>query len=352
MTPGRVDLPPSGRAVVPFAVASNGYPVLTVKIPRGERRAALDLTQPFGSISAQSVGRQPSDASLNFLRFPTVQLGEAVLHDPSFLLEDIPENTLDAVGQRRLPAVLGVRLFQDVLLTIDGPNRQLVLEHGSLPPPDGADVLPFRTDMMGRPSVQVAVGKQKYWFALSTGTAPDLYIPDGRKRDFRTSDRTVREDQISLVAGPYYMQVARLSDDLVLGRHVLARPYPLFGDWNKPALGWGYLKHFAITIDQKNKRIRFTRAQQGPIVHRRMVPGFQMAQGTREVVSVFPGSGAERVGLRPGDIIRSIGAPQWADARPAGNETGPVAADGNLPVVVSRRGGMMPLLVPVKEALP
>jgi hypothetical protein len=350
MTPARVELP-GGRAVVPFD-DTPGHPVLTVGLPRGDKQAALDLTQPFGSISYQSVGRRASGAVLDFLKFPSVRVGSAIFHNPSFLLEDVPEGQPDWAGVRTLPAVMGVRLFQDVLLTIDGPHRQLVLEKGSLPPPDGAEILPLRTDMMGRPSVQVSVGGRRFWVGLSTAIPDDVHIPDARRKDFPGTGRTIRQDQISLNAGPFYGLLARLDEDFVLGRHVMTRPLVDFGDYGKPALGWGYLRHFAITIDQKNKRVRFARTDRGPIRHQRLVAGFQLDPRTGEVVNVFPGSGAERVGMRRGDRIAAIGGKPWNRLRPAINEFHTVAGGTAVPVIVGREGRLVRLLVPVQEALP
>jgi hypothetical protein len=346
MTPGKIDLP-GGRAVVPFEERARGYPVLTVTLPRGDRQAALDLTQPFGSISYQAVGRKASGALLDFLRFPAVRLGDAVLRDPSFLLDDVPEADLSW----RMPAVLGVRLFQDILLTIDGPNRQLVLERGSLPPPDGAEVLPLRTDVMGRPSVQVTVGSRRVWLRLSTGMAPAMLVPEKRKSMFPGTERTIRQDQLSLTAGPFYQYLARLDDDVVIGRHVLTRPMVHLSNVDEPALGWAYLRHFAVTIDQKNKRVRFARAAGDPIRHRMLVPGFQIESATLTVTNVFPGSGAERAGMRTGDRIVSIGGVPLTRVYPINPEFPPAAGGDAVWVVLEREGQQMRLLVPVEEPL-
>ena len=71
-------------------------------------------------------------------------------------------------------------------------------------------------------------------------------------------------------------------------------------------LGSDVLAHFAVTLDQKNDRIRFARATEGPIeVPSVRTLGFGLDRGQR-VTSVIPDTAADRAGLRVGDRVTAI----------------------------------------------
>ena len=88
-------------------------------------------------------------------------------------------------------------------------------------------------------------------------------------------------------------------------------------------IGSRILENFAVTLDQKNSRVRFARKDTSPIVPPpyRLV-GFRLQREEEGFVvwGVMPGSPAQRAGIKNGDIVVTIndkpvaevyGLPAW-----------------------------------------
>ena len=164
---------------------------------------------------------------------------------------------------------------------------------------------------------------------------------------------SVRADQISLRAGPLYQQLARTKDDMRIGEFAFHRPIVITSDrYRAPTLGMGVLRHYDITFDLKNKRARFRPARPGV---QRGLPtvrwGFQVAEQSMVISSVFRGSGAESAGLQKGDLLVSVNditdvtgwlVPEkfWPDA------------DSNIKVKIKRDDVEQTLVVKVRQAIP
>jgi predicted aspartyl protease len=261
-------------------------------------------------------------------------------------------------GEGTGDGALGLMLFHNVLLTIDFPNNRLILEPGNLPPPDGRDVLPMKLDAAGHAFVPIRVGTREVWAMIDTGFSSGLAVPTAEARQFPGTSRSVTGDLVTTWHGTVRSKTARLTEPLRVGRQVFHRPVVDVGISNDVVLGIEYLQHFAITIDQRNGRARFTRRANGPIEFgplRR--PGFTVDPDTNLVTDVIPNSHASRAGLRVGERVLRIGvrtdAPPSKRPAPARTQLGfsavtpgdADAAEGYAPNASTKGDGLPDVLV-------
>ena len=66
--------------------------------------------------------------------------------------------------------ILAFKTFAECLVTLDYPNRRLVLERGELPPPDGKNTLDY-ADQHNIPVLQLEVGDATIPIAIDSGAA-------------------------------------------------------------------------------------------------------------------------------------------------------------------------------------
>jgi hypothetical protein len=161
-----------------------------------------------------------------------------------------PEDELDGV--------LGVGLFEDHLLTLDYPAHKVRIEKGSLPPADGREILDFEA-RHGIPSLRIKVGDLEVAADVDSGNSRgELVLPasylgqvplEGEPREVGSARTTFNEVKI---------KQARLKGSVRIGAQSVERPLVDFVDiFPVASLGDAFLRRFAVTIDQKNHRIRF-----------------------------------------------------------------------------------------------
>jgi hypothetical protein len=170
-------------------------------------------------------------------------------------------HTVSLALGRNVDGLIGYPAFRDVLLTLDYPAEEIRISRGGLPRPDGREIFPYRG--FRRPHLDAEVG--------------------GRR-----------------------MKV--LADAIHLGPLTFEAPIvTLVGD--ESLVGWHVLRHFVLTFDQKQKRIRMQSHGTDPI---RLASWVGMGVGIYprseglEILEVFAGTSAEAAGLRTGDLIVAI----------------------------------------------
>jgi hypothetical protein len=265
---------------------------------------------------------------------------------------DLPDSSDDPV---RIDGLLGLPLFRDVLLTLDYPRSRLRVERGDLPPPDGEEVLPMQIAAGGRALVPLRVGRREVWANIDTGLAAGLVVPDWAVAAFPGAERSVEGgDRFRFVAGVSPpSRAARLTEDVRLGRHVIRRPVVSVGVGDEPAIGTEYLSHFAVTLDQKNRRIRFDRLKMGAIeIPPLLRPGFQLDPASGVVEHVVPGGGAEGAGLRVGDRVTAVEGTPLAEFMRRGPRDAAAGRPDALSVEVQRGGRRLRFDVPPTVVVP
>ncbi|MDE3199582.1 MAG: aspartyl protease family protein [Acidobacteriota bacterium] len=153
--------------------------------------------------------------------------------------------------------VLGFTLFRDFLLTLDFPNRQIVLTRGALKPDGGKSVLPFRMPH-GVPIAALTLdGFPPVEAQLDSGGG-GLVIPTHIADQLKYDIAPVAFAQGRSVSTRFELKAAKLASDVRLGRYTFTHPvveiHPAF-----PLVNFGSppMQIFAITFDQRNLLVRF-----------------------------------------------------------------------------------------------
>lgn len=165
------------------------------------------------------------------------------------------EHTLAGAGEA-CDGLLGFTLFKDHLLTLDFPNRRILLGEGGLSPDGEHSVLPFRMPD-GVPIVPIRINGLSVDAQIDSGgsglSLPEQLVPrlqfEGRPAAFSNGESLATRFQI---------KSARLTTPVQIAGYTFDRPFveinPAF-----PIANFGSypMQSFAITFDQKNGLIRF-----------------------------------------------------------------------------------------------
>ncbi len=159
--------------------------------------------------------------------------------------------------------ILGIGLFADCLFTYDFPAKQFRIERGTLPE-SGATIVPYQ--YQGQIQFEIDVAGVKVPVHLDTGSPGTLTLTDAFEEKLPLMAAPVSAGQIRTPMGGASLRRATLAGTLELAGHEFANPSISFADL--PPLvaaqvgnvGSTLLKEFAVTFDQKNKRLRFTKA--------------------------------------------------------------------------------------------
>jgi hypothetical protein len=156
--------------------------------------------------------------------------------------------------------VLGFSLFTDYLLALDYPANQLRLSRGELPAANGSDILPFESPRV-IPIVELSIGKSRMKAHIDSGNMVGGFIlPIALVEKLTLASRPITVGRARTVSNEVEIQEARLSETIRLGSFEFKQPTITFpsiaGEVN---IGLKTLRDFAVTFDQKNKRVKFER---------------------------------------------------------------------------------------------
>jgi hypothetical protein len=198
--------------------------------------------------------------------------GQGGKHAPIVLLDTLEVAGVQFTGIRALShpffieagacdGVLGFTLFRDYLLTLDFPNRVVILTTGGLAPDGGKSVLSFRMPE-GIPVASLKVdGLEPVEAQLDSGGG-GLVIPEKLAAHLKYDIDPVVFASGHSVSTRFEMKAAKLASDVKLGRYTFTHPvveiqpaFPLINFGSPP------MQIFAITFDQKNLLVRFTANQ-------------------------------------------------------------------------------------------
>lgn len=201
----------------------------------------VGITDPSGQGSRKATIVQMDSIELAGLTFTNIK---AVQH--SFFAE---------AGSCQ--GLLGFTLFRDYLLTLDFPNRRVLLESGALKPDGEKNVLPFRMPD-GVPIARLKVdGLPPVEAQLDSGGG-GLVLPDALAARLKYDVAPIVYASGRSIATRFQLKAAKLASDVRIGRYTFPHPvveiHPAF-----PLVNFGSppMQNFAITFDQRNLLVRF-----------------------------------------------------------------------------------------------
>lgn len=311
-------------------------PVVDIRIVR---RAGLTTIGKFKESAALVPGVESAD--LVHIRF--MSIGDAEFRDFDALAVDLSPGP---GVRRRLDGMLPLAFFSQWLITLDSEAEQLVIEKGELPEPDGKSVLGY-ADSSGAPMVKLTLKDLTVDFVIDTSSRNAFTFPAELKGDVVSA---YRSKPGRLLVGAAKRKRAREPNDaglLRLGHHEVSYA-PFEFKEGASTIGWKILRHFAVTFDPRNHRVRFVRQTEWPM-NFSFSPkfGLELASdgNAMVVVSVFPDSPIDRSVIKVGIKIVEI------EGRPARDYT-----QGALRSLMDRRTAILfmvessgfRLLVPVR----
>lgn len=160
----------------------------------------------------------------------------------------------------KVDGVLGFALFTDYLLTLDYPGKQVRLSRGDLPAANGADVLTFESPRR-IPVVDITIGTMKVKAHVDAGNMVGGFIlPSELVEKLRLSSPVITIGRARTVNNEIEVKEVRLQDTIKLGKFSYEQPkinFPAIA--NEANIGFRVLREYALTFDQKNKRMKLER---------------------------------------------------------------------------------------------
>jgi hypothetical protein len=252
---------PGGDVLLEVRVDGKGpYHFLLDTGASGGGRINQPLVDSLGlKVVGQAMAGDPTGKNrqaVSIVRAPSLMVGAATFSDVDLVARDLAK----ASGGREVAfdGVLGIGLFQDYLLTLDFPARRVRLEKGDLPPADGREILDFES-RRGLANVPVKVGSLEVMADVDSGNLRGEFVlpaSDLGKVALEGEPKVVGRRRTSF--NEFEVKQATLKDPVRIGGLVLEHVTADFIDGLPQAsFGQRFLSRFAVTIDQKNRRIRF-----------------------------------------------------------------------------------------------
>lgn len=227
--------------------------------------------------------------------------------------------TLGAID-REVDGIIGLPAFRELLLTIDYPAGEVRMERGNLPEPDDLEVFEIRKANKGKLpfyEIDVSLGGVVVPLIVDTQSPGSIMVSEERAAGLSFAAPPIATGSV-LMGGSVTAQrkEARLAGDAVLGRYRFERPLvmAIAHPPERPRsghIGNILLRHFVVTLDQRNGRLRLS--SPGSSVIAAPPPAYSLGLGTRReadgnlrVTSVLENGPAARAGLVVGDLITIV----------------------------------------------
>ena len=163
--------------------------------------------------------------------------------------------------------VIGRNVYEALLTTLDYPNQIVRFEAGELPPANGSDILTYTPTEGGAPMLDLELDGKHFPAVVDTGASRWLIWPTSQSAQLKFISGPVEGGAASgPQLGVVKTQVGRLAGDIHFGAYALKQPLIEIIDRPEILIGSRLLSNFAVTLDQKNLRIRLARSTFDPII--------------------------------------------------------------------------------------
>ena len=208
--------------------------------------------------NGRAINGDPSgenDREVDTARIDTITFGGTEFRNvtavirPQRITKDYPE----------VDGILGFALFTDYLLTLDYPAMQVRLARGALPPANGADILSFEIENR-IPVIEVAIGKLRVRAHVDSGNfVAGFILPEELVEQLQLLSPPVTVGRARSVSNQIELKQAQLKGTIQIGRFDYPQPMITFPALSDTNVGLKVLREFALTFDQKNRRMRLER---------------------------------------------------------------------------------------------
>ncbi|WP_438479595.1 aspartyl protease family protein [Oleiharenicola lentus] len=250
------------------------------------------------------------DIELESVLLRRVRLGDSTFNRVAAVIFDCSEvsNHLGVT----IDGILGFPLFRDSLLTLDYPNKRLILA----PYPAAFAPLPKQTarvstiafnDEQNRPMIPLQMGNESFMALIDSGSDGSLNLnPVGLHPQFANGPRV--GTLISSLRGNQRQLTGRLNQTVLIGTHAVDQPIVDLTE-QLSSIGGEFLRHFAVTFDQRRRQVTFTRTGDGTITmepRRSAGISFSRADVYWRVLSVIPDTPTAQLPVHAGDLCVRI----------------------------------------------
>jgi D-alanyl-D-alanine carboxypeptidase len=317
------------RAEIPLTL-SDGFYYADVKLNGRPYRFTLETGASFLAVNnrvARDLGfpvdtTRPTDGIVRMrpgMPLPSGKIDSLSIAGVTFRGVDTRVTALfDNMG---FDGIISLPLLRDLLWTMDLGRSRLILERGALPAPNGRDVFALAgRDPARRLDFITSIGEVKDYAVIDTRYADWIMTNDSMAAKVRlASPLKIVGSARGPSVGNFEMRGARLDGEVRVGKYAFPRAPVVFRNRGGTIVGAKFLEQFAITVDQRNGRIRFARpdsivkvpelswenaAAAAPTAGARSF-GFRMAARGSQlfVVMLDTTSAAAKAGLRENDEV-------------------------------------------------
>ncbi|HEV2852605.1 MAG TPA: retropepsin-like aspartic protease [Thermoanaerobaculia bacterium] len=226
----------------------------------GGGRVSKSLAGSLGlQTVGQAIGGDPTGQNrqtVDIVEVGSLAIGEAVLSGVKLGVRDFPKGPAGA--EPGYDGILGIGLFQELLLTLDYPRQRVRIEKGELPPADGKEILEYE-DPRGVPQIHLKIGDQDVAADVDSGNQKgELVLPASYLGKVPLEKEPVVVGRGRTGSNEFEIKQAPLKGAVRVGGQAIEHPLVDFVEgFPHGNLGQRFLRRFAVTIDQKNHRIRF-----------------------------------------------------------------------------------------------
>jgi len=211
--------------------------------------------QSIGKVRIGDPSRQ-NDREIDVTSIASLTFGGAEFRNVTALIrtqritKDYPE----------VDGILGFALFTEYLLTLDYPAMQVRLARGALPAANGADILNLEIENRV-PVIELAVGKLRMKAHVDSGNfVAGFILPEEIVEQLTLLSEPVTVGHARSVTNQIEIKQAQLKETIRIGSFDYPQATIAFPALSETNVGFKILRDFAITFDQKNKRMKFERA--------------------------------------------------------------------------------------------
>ncbi len=259
---------PGGEAIIPFT-SMGGYVVVDVLInDAGPYKFILDtgasisvvspavaakLPQTFTGTTSIVSNVDPNSVSTRFILIDHLSVGPAQFDRLQAAI--LPAIRATFEGQTIfIDGILGIPLFQNLLLTVDYPANVVLVSTSGAPTPDGCSVLRTMRGPGDLPSLELDIDGRMVLAVIDTGNNEFLLLPES------FSDLSfvgpVQTGMATTVTGTLETTRGILDGNITTGCQTFSQPTITVGG-GIASIGAGLLSQYKVTIDQLSHVIWF-----------------------------------------------------------------------------------------------